>query len=76
MWVEIQENADKSEANFLFKLKKGVKDSKEVPSQFSQSKLVGLIIIDDLKNVVAMKSAMSGATMVFTPMTIIINLVL
>ena len=70
------ENADKSEGSFQFKLKKGIKDWKEVPSQFSQSKLEGLIFIGDLKNVVAMKSAMSGATMVFTPMTIIINLVL
>jgi hypothetical protein len=61
----------------LFKLKKGTKDSKEVPSQFSKSKIEGgLIVIDDLKNVVAVKSAMSGATMVFAPMTIIINLVL
>jgi len=57
-------------------MKKGTKDSKEVPSQFSQSKIEGLIDLDDLKNVVAMKSAMSGATMVFAPMTIIINLVL
>jgi hypothetical protein len=39
MWIEVQQNADMSEGNFLFKLKKGIRDLKEIPSQFSQSKL-------------------------------------
>jgi hypothetical protein len=58
------------------KLKNGIKDSKDVPSQFSKSKIECLKVIDDLKTVVALKSAMSSATMVFAPMTIVINLVL